>query len=322
MHKALRQRQATIGRAQHGRVRHPHIGEADARVIGGHVECPHIFFDFQPRRVGGHQQAGYAARGAIGTAGAAERGAMRRHMHAGDPHFFAIDQPAGHAIAGFRHGAGFHVRGVAAMVRLGQAKGGDAFPGEAAQDEFLLLRRGAKGFEHGHEREIADDGMLVLQIIVQAQALGGKMVADHRHPQIGAILAAIFLRRGKAPVPGLVGADGGFAQQQFPFPPGQAAMFEIGARPFPPMVEKADIVVLVFQRLDLGLDKGVQLGQIGFQIIRQREIHGQSLSLEAGIMRPTPAGCHWRIGEGGGAFLLDLAPNAGPSTGHGNPARH
>ena len=160
------------------------------------------------------------------------------------------------------------------MIRLGEAEGGDAFAGKAAEDELLLLRLGAETFEHGDEREIAHDAVFVLQIVVQAQPLGGELVADHRHPQVRTILAAIFLWCRKTPVAGLVGADAGFAQQQFPFAPWQPTVLEIGARPFAAVIEETDIVVLLLQRLDLGFDEGVKLGQIGNQIGGQREIHG------------------------------------------------
>ena len=199
---------------------------------------------------------------------------MGGDVHAGRPHLLAVDQPAINAVAGFRHGGGFHVGGVAAVIRLGQAEGGDAVAGKAAQDELLLLRFGAKAFEHGDKREIPHNAVFVLQIIVQAQALGGELVADHRHPQVAAVLAAIFLRRRKPPVAGLVGPHAGFAQQQFPFAPWQPTVFEIGARPFAAMIEETDIVVLLLQWLDLGFDEGVKLGQIGNQIGGQREIHG------------------------------------------------
>ncbi len=94
--------------------------------------------------------------------------------------------------------------------------------------------------------KIADDRMLVLQIVVQAEALRGEMLADHGHPEIGAVLAAIALRDRKAQMAGLVGAVLRLAQQRFPFMPRQAAIVEIGARPFAAMIEEADVVVGLF----------------------------------------------------------------------------
>ena len=59
--------------------------------------------------------------------------------------------------------------------------------------------------EHGDEGEIADDGVFILEVVVKAQALPRKMLTDHRHPKVRAILAAILLGRGETPVPGGVG---------------------------------------------------------------------------------------------------------------------
>ena len=101
----------------------------------------------------------------------------------------------------------------------------------------------AVAVEHGDDRQIADDRMLVLQIVVQAEALGGKVLADHGHPEVGAVLAAVALRDRKAQMAGGVGEVLGLAQQRFPFVPRQAAIVEIGARPFAAMIEEADVVV-------------------------------------------------------------------------------
>ena len=105
--------------------------------------------------------------------------------------------------------------------------------------------------------------MLVLQIVVQAEALCGKMLADHGHPEVGAVLAAVALRDREAQMAGGVGEVLGLAQQRLPFMPRQAAILEIGARPFAAMVEEADVVVGRLQRLDLALDEAVEFGEIG-----------------------------------------------------------
>ena len=111
--------------------------------------------------------------------------------------------------------------------------------------------------------------MLVLQIVVQAEAFRGKMLANDRHPQIGAVLAAISLRDREAQMPGGIGEVLHPAQQRLPFMPRQPAIFEIGARPFAAMIEEADIVVGLLDRLDLSRDEMIELGEIGDQIGRQ-----------------------------------------------------
>jgi hypothetical protein len=117
--------------------------------------------------------------------------------------------------------------------------------------------------------QIADDRMLVLQIVVQAEALGRKMLADHGHPEVGAVLAAIALRDREAQMAGGVGEVLRLAQQRFPFMPRQAAVVEIGARPFAAMVEEADVVVGLFQRLDLARDEAIEFVEIGDEVGRQ-----------------------------------------------------
>ncbi|MGY3124725.1 hypothetical protein ACVWXQ_008662 [Bradyrhizobium sp. S3.14.4] len=61
----------------------------------------------------------------------------------------------------------------------------------------------------------------------------------------------------------------GLAQQRFPFMARQAAIVEIGARPFAAMVEEADVVVGLFERLDLAFDEAIELSEIGDEIGRQ-----------------------------------------------------
>ncbi|MNN09305.1 hypothetical protein D3C81_1221830 [compost metagenome] len=123
--------------------------------------------------------------------------------------------------------------------------------------------------------------MLVLQVVVQAQALGGEMLADHGHGQVGAILAAELGGQGEAQVTGRVGATLGLGQQVFPIVPGQAAAIIVGAGPFAAVVEEAFVVVLRLKRSDLGRDEGVQFRQIAGQFGGQFEVHfGSSLSLD------------------------------------------
>src|SRR5215470_12921294 len=73
---------------------------------------------------------------------------------------------------------------------------------------------------------------------------------------------------------GVVGAVLGLAQQRLPFRPRQAAIVEIGARPFAAMVEEADVVVGLLERLDLARDEAVELVEIGDQVGRKVEIQG------------------------------------------------
>ncbi len=194
-------------------------------------------------------------------------------MHAGGPHLLAVDDPARDAVAGRLHGRCFHVGGIRAVLGLGETKGDAIFSCDRAFDHRLLVVA-AVAVEHGDQRQIADDRMLVLQIVVQAKPPGGKMLADHGHPEIGAILAAVALRYREAQMPGAVGEIFHFSQQRFPFMPRQPAIVEIGARPFAAMIEETDVVIGLFDRLDLARDELVELTEIGDQVGRQCKIQG------------------------------------------------
>ena len=100
------------------------------------------------------------------------------------------------------------------------------------------------------------------------------MLADHGHPEVGTVLAAIALRDREAQMAGGVCKVLGLAQQRLPFMPRQAAVLEIGARPFAAMVEEADVVVGFFQRLDLAFDEAIEFAEIGCEVGRQVEIQG------------------------------------------------
>jgi hypothetical protein len=65
----------------------------------------------------------------------------------------------------------------------------------------------------------------------------------------------------------------GLAQEVFPFRTGQSVIVEISASPFTPVIEEADIVVLLLQRLDLLLDEIVEHHEIIGNVLRNIEIH-------------------------------------------------
>ncbi len=71
-----------------------------------------------------------------------------------------------------------------------------------------------------------------------------------------------------------VGAAAHLVEQVLPRPGRDATVLQIGARELAAPVEV--LHVLGFQRLDLGLDEGVHLGQHARKVVRQGEIHGDS----------------------------------------------
>src|SRR6202000_940837 len=91
-----------------------------------------------------------------------------------------------------------------------------------------------------------------------------------------------LLRQREAQEAGLVGAAAHLAQQVFPFLARQAAMLEVGARPFAAGVEEALVVVLRLGRDNLLRDEGVDVGEQFLDGLGNREVHGDPpMSLRA-----------------------------------------
>ena len=124
---------------------------------------------------------------------------------------------------------------------------------------------------------------------MQAEALGGEVLADHRHAEVGAVLAAVRLGERVAVVAGVVGAAACLAQQRLPLLVGQAAAIPVGAGVLAAMVEEADVVVLLLERLDLPLDEVVELAEVGDQFGRYRVVHaGQRVTPDRRALPLTP----------------------------------
>jgi len=261
-------------------------------VIGRHVEGPEIFLDLHAFRIRRNEKAGNTPRIAVVARRARKRRAMGGDMHARGPHLLAVDDPAADAIARGLYGGRFHVGGVGAMVGLCQTEGDAVFAGERAFDHRLLVVA-AIAIQHRHQRKVADDGVFVLQVVVQAKSLGGEMLADHRHPEVRAVLAAVALRDRKAQMPGLVREGLRLTQQVFPLMTRQPTLVEIRTRPLPAVIEEANVVVALLQRLDGLLDESIKLGEIRSQVIRQREIQratpGRPSACLPCVMLPTTA---------------------------------
>ena len=114
-----------------------------------------------------------------------------------------------------------------------------------------LLLLAAEALPHHDRREVADDRRLVLQVVVQAEALRGEVLADDRHRQVRAVAAAVLRRERVAQEAGRVGAPAHLAEQLLPVLARHAAVLEVGARVLAAVVEEADVVVLLLERLDL-----------------------------------------------------------------------
>ena len=173
---------------------------------------------------------------------------------------------------------------------LGQSKAPAHAAGQHFGNIILFLLLGTKVTQHQRLHQIADDRIFILQVVVQAQALVRQMLADSRHAQIGAVLAAKFLGQGVAIMAGGIGDLSHFDQQRFPFLGRQTLVFPVGPRILAPVVEEADIVVALLDRLDLGLDEGVQHVQIVFNLLRNFKTGHVLLHLLSATLRPAYLG--------------------------------
>ena len=138
--------------------------------------------------------------------------------------------------------------------------------------------------QHQHQADVvADDRVLVLQIVVQAETFRREMFADDGHAEVGAVLAAVLLRERITIVAGVVGELARLREQRLPILRRQAAAVPVGARVFAAMVEEADVVVGIFERLDDALDEFVEFDEVVGQVFWNVEIHRVFLPLFSNV---------------------------------------
>jgi len=99
------------------------------------------------------------------------------------------------------------------------------------------------------------------------------MLADHGHPQVRSVAAAILLWPTKAQMAGSVGAVTGLSKQRFPFGSRQTVVVPICSAVLAAMIEEALVVIPRLQRFDLCLDEAVQFGQVFDELGGQGKIH-------------------------------------------------
>jgi len=122
-------------------------------------------------------------------------------------------------------------------VWLRDAEGESAPTERQVVDPLLLLRIRAVE-DHEHEADVvADDRVLVLQVVVETESLGGEVLADDRHAEVVAVAAAVFLGNCVAVVAGFVGESFRLVQKLLPLFPRQAAVRPVGARVLAAVVE-------------------------------------------------------------------------------------
>src|SRR5215472_897844 len=124
------------------------------------------------------------------------------------------------------------------MIGLGQPERHGSRSVQCPGDELPLLLRRAEVPKDQNHRMIPNDGMLVLQVVVQPQSLARQVLADHGHPQIRPVLAAVLLGQSKSIVTRTIGTPSSLAQQSLPLRSRQATVGEIRTSPFPPVIKK------------------------------------------------------------------------------------
>ena len=193
--------------------------------------------------------------------------AMRRSMHSGLPLLEAIQKPSIYAIPLLWPPLGFHVCSIRPMLWFRQPERYAHFAPQPSPNQFFFLLLVSIVHHHHHIGEVSHHGMLVLQVVEQAQALGCKMLAYHRHPQIAAtaVLAAtssILFRKRESVEASFIGKLSRFVEQILPFLTREAAIVPVGSSVLAAMVEEAIIVVFLLKRNDLFVNEFVEVGKI------------------------------------------------------------
>ena len=181
---------------------------------------------------------------AVIAGGAGEGRAMRRHMHAGGPHLLAVDAPAGDAVR------------VSRTARVSMWVASEPCSGSVRPKVMRMLPVRQPSIiafcsSAGRKRSnIGDRGKLPTIECSFCRSLCRPSPLAARCSRITAIqrlepsLPPYRHGIGEAQMAGRCRrASCASAQQRLPFVPRQAAIVEIGARPFAAMVEEADIVV-------------------------------------------------------------------------------
>ena len=101
----------------------------------------------------------------------------------------------------------------------------------------------------------------------------GEVLADDRHAEVGAVLAAVLLRERVAVVAGGVGEPPGLAEQLLPLLVRQPFAVPIGARVLATVIEESDVVVSLLERLDLAFDELVEFDEVVGQVLGNVEVH-------------------------------------------------
>ena len=228
-------------------------------------------------------------------------------VDAGVPRLLAVDDPLVAVALGVR----LHPRRVGAVLRLGDPER-EAPPARAARSSThsAFCSLGAVVDHQQQADVVADDRVLVLQVVVQPEALRREVLADDRHPEVRAVLAAVLLgERRSGSGPASSASRLALREQLLPLVVRQPAAVPVGAGVLAAVVEEADVVVLLLERLDLRLDEVVELVEVGRQIGRDVEVHRDAYLMASGLIGE-PTALVNLIGRRGEEELVDAVVRA------------
>ena len=143
-------------------VGYTNIFHADSTVVGGHVEGPKHFFDFETLGVCGRKESRNAVPVACFSAGTSENQIVLGFVYARIPGLGTVDDP----LVTVTDSGCFHMGSIRSVVWLSNPKRKTRSALGKIIDPFGFL---FVGTVLNHEQQtyiIADDGMLILQVVV------------------------------------------------------------------------------------------------------------------------------------------------------------
>ena len=266
--------EAAVHLAEHRVGGHPDVLQLDLAVVGRHVERPPVVRHREAGGVGRHQERGDAA-GLAGLArGAGEDQVVGGAVHAGVEPLGAVDDPL----------VAVRLRRVVSSQVASDPWFGSVSPNAIDRSPVIIASIHSVFCASVPNRSIMMTcGKLPTIDDSSCRSLCSPSPLCARCSRMTAMSMLLPSRppncdgQAVAQPARLVGAPAHLAEQVLPLPPRDAAVLPVGAGVLAALVEV--LHVLAFQRLDLGLDERVHLGEQARKVFGQGEIHGDLLSM-------------------------------------------